>query len=123
MTQDLETVMKQALDGKFYSFAYIAEGGLRIREKKVSKNYRPEYLRMTANEICSAGAKARAKQIREQNDKFWTPENEAELLRLRAQNISARTIGRMLGVSRLEVGKRLNKLGILNQWGVPYHGD
>lgn len=122
MSQDLESVMKNALDGKFYSFCYNNSGGMKVIEKKVSEDFRPQYNVPNQFETSGKqGGKARQDQNRKRRELFWTPEKIEQLKKLRAHNHGARIIGRMLGTSRTEVGIQLNKMGILSTIGQPYN--
>ena len=122
MTQDLESVMKNALDGKFYSYSYNDAGGMKVIGREVSKDYCPKYEPAKQPvESSRQGGMTRAAQHRARVEAFWTPEKVASLRALRSEDISARRIGRLLGICRYEVGKKLNSLGMLNRYGERYN--
>ena len=122
MTQDLETAMKNALDGKFYSYFYNDAGGMKVIGREVSKNYCPKYEPAKPPvESSWRGGVTRAAQHRARVEAFWTPEKVASLKALHSETISARRIGRLLGICRYEVGKKLNSLGMLNRYGDKYN--
>ena len=100
MTQDLESVMKAALDEKFFSFTHSDAGGTQVVEWAVTKNYRHDYKTISQTESGSRGGMARANQNLKRRAIFWTPEKIEQLTKLRAQNHGARVMGRMLGTSR-----------------------
>ena len=117
---DIEQSMKEALDGKFYSFVHNDAGGMKIHEKPVPKHYFPKYEAPRPDESGKRGgwASVKLKQLRMKT--FWTPAKVAELKRLQATGDSARKIGRVLGISRWMVGQKLNELNILNRYGDIY---
>ena len=122
MSQDLESVMKNALDGKFYSYSYNDAGGMKVIGREVSKNYCPKYEPSKQPvESSRQGGMTRAAQHQARVEAFWTPEKVASLKALRSEDISARRIGRLLGICRYEVGKKLNSLGMLNRYGDKYN--
>jgi hypothetical protein len=122
MTQDLESVMKNALDGKFYSYSYNDAGGMKVIGREVSKHFFPKYEPAKQPvESSRQGGMTRAAQHRARVEAFWTPEKVASLKALRSEDISARRIGRLLGICRYEVGKKLNSLGMLNRYGERYN--
>lgn len=122
MTLDLENAMKAALDGKFYSFSHNDSGGIKVFEKEVPKDYCPKYnFTMLPLASGSRGGLRRAARHHERVAMFWTAEKVQELRRLRSLNYSARRMGYLLGISRHEVGVKLNKLGIPGIFGKAYH--
>lgn len=122
MTQDLESVMKNALDGKYFSFSYNDAGGMKVTGRDVSKDYCPKYeAAKLPVESSRQGGMTRAAHHRARVEAFWTPEKVASLKALRSEDISARRIGRLLGICRYEVGKKLNSLGMLNRYGERYN--
>ena len=119
---ETEQAMKTALDGKFFAFTHNDAGGMKILQMEVSKDYCPTY-KVTKQPVESSrrGGMTRAAQHQARLDAFWTPEKVDALKALRSEDISARRIGRLLGVCRYEVGKKLNSLGMLNRYGDKYN--
>lgn len=124
MSSDLEQAMREALDGKFYSFTHNDAGGMKIHEKSVPKDYCPPY-NITKQPLESASRGGRNRHANEYMRiyLFWTDAKTEELKRLHATGDSARKIGLVLGISRFLVGKKCNELGLLNRYGDKYHDD
>jgi hypothetical protein len=119
MTQDLETVMKNALDGKFYSFFNNRCGELTVIEKSVKANHVPQYDFENRN-IENRGRWARAEWMAKRRQKMWTTERLFKLKEYHSLGYGAKKIERAMRLGRVEIEMQLNKMGLLNRKGTPY---
>ena len=107
-----EQQMKEALDGKFFSFRRT-DYGMQFFEKKVSVNFRPHYSSIDAN-IAGAkrGAASRKLARAQRSASFWTTALLDELRDRREAGTGSEKISKEMNIPRGEVLGQLKRMGL-----------